>query len=220
MELTMRLDHLEKISNKSFEYWEYRYLIGADSGPGSYNFLADFKAKILNSFVDEHNIKNVLEFGSGDGNQLSLANYKNYFGLDVSQTAVNICKEKFKSDFNKSFCVYKVDEAENLVNFLRAELVLSLDVIYHLVEDDIFENYVKNLFNTSTRFVIIYSSNFEDNVDVNQPFMHVRHRKITDYIEKNILDYKFLKEIKNVYTEPFASLETVANFYIYEKIGV
>ena len=34
-----------------------------------------------------------------------------------------------------------------------------MDVIYHLVEDEIFESHMAALFNHATRFVLIYSSN-------------------------------------------------------------
>ena len=35
----------------SEEYWKKRYNSGGHSGDGSYNKLAEFKAKILNNFV-------------------------------------------------------------------------------------------------------------------------------------------------------------------------
>ena len=38
----------------SRSYWERRYAKGGDSGPGSYEELASFKATILNDFVAEH----------------------------------------------------------------------------------------------------------------------------------------------------------------------
>jgi len=41
------------------------------------------------------NINTVIEWGSGDCNQLSLMKYKQYLGYDVSKTAIDICKKKF-----------------------------------------------------------------------------------------------------------------------------
>ena len=49
------------------------YASGGSSGPGSYGRLAAGKADFLNRFVEDHQIKTVLEIGCGDGNQLSLA---------------------------------------------------------------------------------------------------------------------------------------------------
>ena len=55
-----------KYNNSSREYWENRYKNGGNSGAGSYNNLAAFKAKVINNFVTEKNINTVLELGSGE----------------------------------------------------------------------------------------------------------------------------------------------------------
>lgn len=61
----------------SGDYWEQRYRQAGNSGAGSYGRLAEFKAEVLNEFVARHSIGSVVEFGSGDGNQLTLAKYDN-----------------------------------------------------------------------------------------------------------------------------------------------
>ena len=61
--------------NNSTEYWKNRYNLGGNSGDGSYGELAQFKAEFLNKFVTDKNIKTIIEFGSGDGNQLTMAQY-------------------------------------------------------------------------------------------------------------------------------------------------
>lgn len=91
-------------------YWERRYAAGGTSGSGSYGRLAQFKAEILNAFVSENDVRTVLEFGCGDGHQLGLARYPSYTGLDVSATAVQLCKERFADDPTKSFFVYTPDD--------------------------------------------------------------------------------------------------------------
>lgn len=40
-------------------YWEARYKNGGNSGAGSYNKLALFKAEIINEFIKKNNIKSV-----------------------------------------------------------------------------------------------------------------------------------------------------------------
>ncbi|HVZ33768.1 MAG TPA: class I SAM-dependent methyltransferase, partial [Polyangiaceae bacterium] len=82
-------------SRSSGEYWERRYGLRMTSGPGSYGALAAFKAEILNGFVRQHRIESVLELGCGDGNQLALAEYPRYLGLDVSKTAIDLCVQRF-----------------------------------------------------------------------------------------------------------------------------
>ena len=84
-------------------YWENRYKAGKTSGGGSYGRLAEFKAAVLNDCVERQDVKTVVEFGCGDGNQLSLARYPVYTGYDVSETAVQLCKAKFANDPSKQF---------------------------------------------------------------------------------------------------------------------
>src|ERR1700722_8820213 len=98
------LDHLRgKVFRNSAEYWEQRYKGGGNSGAGSYNRLAEFKAGFLNGFVDEHQITSVIEYGCGDGAQLKLARYPSYTGIDVSATAVKRCRLLFAEDKTKQF---------------------------------------------------------------------------------------------------------------------
>lgn len=152
----------------SKQYWEQRYVSGGDSGVGSYDKFAHFKAEVINAFVSDNEIETVIELGCGDGNQLSLATYPKYIGFDVSQTAIDRCRQLYASDSSKTFKLMKDLDGET------ADLSLSLDVIYHLVEDEVFESYMLGLFEASDQHVIIYSSNTEN--DKGQGDVHVRHR--------------------------------------------
>ncbi len=197
------------VFKNSKDYWISRYNSGGNSGPGSYNELAEYKADILNRFVSERNLEYVIEFGAGDGNQLKLAKYPNYLGFDISKKAVEHCKQLFISDPTKSFKL--VSEYRNE----KAELVLSLDVIYHLVEDEIFEDYMNKLFNSSTRFVIIYSSDTDD--QMGNILAHVRHRKFTAWIAENKPEWKIIKHIPNkLRFNGDARIGSFADFYIFE----
>ena len=64
--------HQKQQTFNSASYWDSRYVSGGTSGAGSYGHLAEFKANVLNTFVANRNIKLVIEFGFGDGNQLIL----------------------------------------------------------------------------------------------------------------------------------------------------
>ncbi|CAN0376004.1 unnamed protein product, partial [Ectocarpus sp. 4 AP-2014] len=176
----------------SKNYWEKRYTNKGTSGAGSYNRLATFKADVLNAFVKENNIKSVVEFGCGDGNQLSLATYPDYIGVDVSKTAVQLCKNLFKEDASKRFFEYNTDTYKNAN--IKADLSLSLDVIYHLIEDPVFEAHMTDLFSAATKYVIIYSSNY----DKKQTY-HERDRTFTDWVTKHCPTWSLLEVIKNPY---------------------
>ena len=194
----------------SKEYWENRYLESGNSGSGSYGNLSLYKADFLNAFVEKNKIESIIELGCGDGHQLSLAKYPMYYGFDVSQKALDICTNMFKDDASKQFLL--VNE-ENLKS-VKAPLSISLDVIYHLIEDGVYEDYMSSLFESSNRFVIIYSSNYDERIA-----LHVLSRKFTTWITKNKKNWKLVNHEKNPY--PYNPIEpdhtSISDFYVYEK---
>lgn len=194
-------------------YWERRYKNGHSSGKGSYGRLAEFKADVLNIFVQKHGIQTVIEFGMGDGNQLELACYPQYVGYDVSQTAVELCKKKFESDNSKSFRLLSEYHGE------RADLALSLDVIFHLIEDKVFEDYMRRLCSAGSRYVVIYSSNSES---LHAPAPHVKHRRFTDWIDTQASNLQLLGVIKNRFGNSVidGGDTSPSDFYIYENPDV
>lgn len=210
LERTSRPLRIRFVQFNSSSYWDSRYANGGNSGDGSYGELAKFKSGIINNFVFENRINSVIEFGCGDGNQLSLAKYPRYVGIDVSPTALQRCQERFHRDQTKTFLRYD----EPTANAARAELVLSLDVIYHLVEDDIYEKYMSHVFEAATRFVIIYS----DNEEAPRDMIHVRHRKFSDWIEQHRPNWRLLRHIPNKFPwEPATQRGSFSDFWIYEK---
>ncbi|WP_454916397.1 class I SAM-dependent methyltransferase [Xanthobacter sediminis] len=173
----------------SEQYWKERYVRNGNSGAGSYGRLADFKAAFINSFVELNQIKSVIEFGCGDGNQLSLLSVPSYTGLDVSDVALERCRAR-NSDRGYHFINYA-----DLATARMAELGMSIDVVFHLVEDGIFEKYIRDLFSLSEKYAIIYSSDY-DNA---WPDRHVRHRFVSDYIQKRHPEWSLLARIPNLY---------------------
>jgi hypothetical protein len=195
----------------SSQYWEERYSRGGNSGAGSYGRLAEFKAETINKFVQDHGIRSVIEFGSGDGAQLELARYPAYTGVDISDRAIELCRTKFKYDPSKRF----VQASSPAAKQARAELAISLDVIYHLVEDAVYDEYMTRLFSASEKFICVYSSN----VARVSPDKHVRHRVFTDWMRQNAPAWKLLSKVDNPFPEdPGKPDETSwADFYFYHK---
>ena len=191
----------------SADYWEKRYRMGGTSGRGSYDEEADFKADFLNAFVRDEGIGSVIEFGCGDGNQLSYLDFPSYTGLDVSHKAVEMCRNAFGSDTSKKFLHISEYSGE------KAGLSLSLDVIFHLVEDGVFHEYMQNVFRASEKYVIVYSTN---STEVNrQDQSHVRHRQFTSWLEKNIPEFELLQERKTEGIQDRTS--ALKSFFVYRK---
>jgi SAM-dependent methyltransferase len=196
-------------SGSSTDYWRRRYRSGLDSGAGSYGQLANFKAQILNDFVSSNNVRSVLELGCGDGNQLALANYPSYVGLDVSGEAIDLCMRRFTGDSTKAFLWFDPARTLRMESRLSADLVLSLDVIYHLLEDEVYDRYLDLLFACSHRWTIIYSSNRP----ARDGAWHVRNREFTGDVATRFPDFELVRVIEN----PHRDL-TPADFYIYRRM--
>lgn len=204
--------------SNSADYWEKRYEKGGTSGSGSYNRLADFKNRILNNFVSEMGIKTVIEWGCGDGNQLKNAKYPQYVGLDVAPKAVELCKKIFSNDSTKKF--YTTQEWLLMNNSggdfrEKFDCAMSIDVIFHLVEDEVYTQYLKNLFDSSNKFVVIYSN------DIEEPYVggHERHREFSKYVSAHFPDWKLTKKVLNEYPyDPqYPDSTSFSDFYFYEK---
>ena len=199
-------------------YWQQRYAEGGTSGAGSYGRLSSFKADVLNAFVKDNAIESVIEFGCGDGNQLSLYEFPRYTGLDVSPHSVAQCEERFADDPSKTFHVSDPELLRTDPAAFRADLALSIDVLFHLTEDAVFDRYMRDLFSAGTKFVIVYSSN----TDHNRWFQakHVKHRKFTDWVEANAPDWTLQEVVKNKYPlQKNNKIESPADFFIYRKVS-
>ncbi|MCH8861251.1 MAG: class I SAM-dependent methyltransferase [Proteobacteria bacterium] len=200
-------------SPASGDYWEQRYARGGTSGTGSVGRLAAFKAQVLNSFVAENDVKSVVEFGCGDGDQLDLCDFPDYTGVDVSETILTTCRERFTEDSSKQF--HHLSKAEAFAG--PYDLALSLDVLYHLIEDEVFEEYMQRLFAAASRYVIIYSSNSADSGGKTAP--HVRHRNFTNWIKENATEWQLARKIENPYPWDPADPDptSTADFYLFSR---
>lgn len=193
----------------SAAFWEQKYARGGTSGLGSYGALAEGKAAFLNAFVREHGLRSVIEFGCGDGNQLSLADYPRYVGLDVSHTAIRMCKRRFAGDRSKSFFLYDGACFVDRGGLFTADLAISLDVIYHLTEDRVFDSYLEHLFAAGGRFVVVYATNME--MPGTAP--HVRHRRFTRWVGGRCPQWRLMSVTPG--PNPGSGR---ADFFVYERL--
>jgi hypothetical protein len=82
-------------------------------------------------------------------------------------------------------------------------------VIYHLLEDRVYSRYLRDLFSTARRFVIIYSSDREERLTA----LHVRHRRFTVDVKRDYPSFRLVRRIDNRHRE-----RTFADFFIYERV--
>lgn len=166
--ITARILPLLRFSG-SRDYWERRYKMGGHSGAGSRGENARYKADVLNAFIRRYDVASIVEFGCGDGYQLGMIDVTDYLGIDVSPTVLEQCRTLYAGEECKRFALDTEYAGE------RADLAMSLDVIFHLVEDPVYDAYLARLFAAGERFVIVYSTSV-DKRDTHTP--HVRHRDV------------------------------------------
>lgn len=199
--------------NFSGDYWEQRYRTGGTSGAGSYGNNAEAKAAAVNETIVARSIHSVTEFGCGDGNQITYLQVPSYVGLDVSQAAIEMCAERFASDDSKSFFWYSPGHFIDRTGVFKADAALSQEVIFHLVEDDVFETYMTHLFSSADQIVMIWSSDLDWRAG---PWE--RHRKFTPWVKDNLPSWELIDHRASpIPWSPDASGGLISEFFVYER---
>ncbi len=195
---------------RSAPYWEARYRAGGHSGAGSRGHLAAYKAGVLNALIQGNGVASAIEFGCGDGHQLALLDVADYTGIDVAPAALALCRTRFAGHPGRRFHL-----AGDLAGLPAAELGLSLDVIYHLVEDDVFAEHLQALFTHAWRYVAIYASDTE--AGWSSP--HVRHRRFTRHVARAFPDWQLAAVLPNPYPFDPANPDgtSFAAFHLYRQ---
>lgn len=174
----------------SADYWDRRYRRGGTSGPGSRGVLAAHKAEYVNAFIRDRGVGSVVDLGCGDGRQLALLDAPAYLGVDVSPHAVARCRARFAGVRGKRFAALADYQPDG-----SFDLALSLDVVFHLVEDDVFERYMAALFASAARYVVVYSSDRDGQDPVQEP--HVRHRRYSAWVSAHAPGWRVVERQAN-----------------------
>jgi SAM-dependent methyltransferase len=201
----------------SRRYWERHCAQGGHSGDGSRHLLAEFKAEVLNGLVVAHDIGSIVEFGCGDGQQLALARYPQYHGLDVSPTALARAADRFRADPTKSFTLHDPTRFADPAGHLAAEMALSLDVIHHVVEDELYELHLRHIFGAGRRLVVLFTSDADTLRVRERTAPHVRHRPVGRDVAAAFPQWRLRERIANRY--PYQGAQTLtsfADFRVYE----
>lgn len=197
----------------SSQYWKTRYAKGGTSGAGSYGRLAQYKAQMINAIAAYHGIESAIEFGMGDGNQARLFEFDRFIGTDIVPQVIDAARVEFADRPNWSFKTNDDFDAAPE----RAELCLSLDVIYHLLEDEVFEDYMTRMAAASKRYLLIYSSDRGDGGGAR----HVKHRNYSKWLAQNT-DFREIKAWDNphAYSPGKSPKDTsFAAFKLFEKVA-
>tara|TARA_Y100001935_G_scaffold184267_1_gene152867 strand:- start:294 stop:980 length:687 start_codon:yes stop_codon:yes gene_type:complete len=208
--------YITKEFTNSSEYWERRYYYGGNSGRGSYFKSAKFKANYLNDIVLKNNLNCIIDIGCGDGNNFSLFKISNYIGIDPSETIITANRNKFLNDENKIFYLLKENQHSltkeiNANKDIKNSLIISFDVILHLVEDNVYKDHLNFINDINAEYCLVVSS--DECIDYNYSIPHVKHRnfskdlsnygwsnisstKIPDCPDKRVISF-FIRNLSN-----------------------
>ena len=125
--------------NKDMAYWDKRYKVG-NSGAGSYGKQVNYKIQQIKKVSG---ITSILDVGFGDLNMglriASLFPMASYLGLDISEMALQKARTK---NLGKRFS-FKL--MENSIFLYQPDLVICLDVLFHITRDKDYGDMLKSL---------------------------------------------------------------------------
>lgn len=181
------------MSFDSFEFWENKHNdIATSRGKPCYEYSGKewekgikLRADKINKFIDDHNIKKVLDYGCGNGIHSHKIIVDNYLGIEISKTAIQKCKAL---NPEKIFYLAKKhdEKLKKLIKDFKPDLSLSFWVISHLIEDEFFKEYMGNLF-FAKKFVIIHETDIDKYLADYQ-----KQREFTKYISKNFTKWELI----------------------------
>ena len=204
--------NLFRKSFDSAKYWNRRYGDGGNSGDGSRGEILSWKAKQINSFISEVRCGYVIDFGCGDGVLASLLKVERYLGLDVSENII-IKNAATKKD-NQIFEVYE-NRAAGSKTYYGSDLSLSVDVILHLIEEHIYNDYMSSLFLSTEKYVLIFNTN--TNIQIQGMNKHNRFRNHQEWVDQFATDFRLKNFTPYDLGDSFVFGET--GFFLYEKIN-
>lgn len=180
-------------------FWDQRYRRGRSSGAGSEGQAAVRKARVINDLIRAESIESVVDWGVGDGTVLSMLTPEvQYTGVDISEFVVARLKRTWQHDARRSFRLL------NEVGVVQADLALSLDVIFHCIDDFDYDMHLRRVFSSAQRFVLIHSTDH----DGGRTAKHVRWRHFTPDVERIAPGWELKSEPDD---------RQVTDFYLYRR---
>lgn len=133
------------------EFWNNRYETdpALGSGIGSRNENKEYKARIIKSLIDEFQSNSVLDVGCGDLEIVKNLPFKEYTGIDISETIIE--KNKKIKPVWSFLCGNFLDLKQNL----EADMVLCFDVLIHQHNYPDYVEFVKSLVNATKNIGIV-----------------------------------------------------------------
>jgi hypothetical protein len=132
-------------------YWEQRYKKGGTSGEGSIGEYRKWKWEIIDKYVKS--IDGVIDVGCGDLSFWEGKDFPNHYtGIDISQTIIERNRKSMSPNLT-----FLCSPAEDYLNIGTATIVFCLDVLFHIMDDSIYEKILSNLTRYSNDWIFIFT---------------------------------------------------------------
>ncbi len=159
-------------------YWDERYAKGQTSGTGSYGVNADFKAIVINRVIKEYSCEDMVEFGCGDANQMTLFTPIPYIGYDIAPTIIQKNKQKHASLKHAVF--ENMDMTKDFTSI--RDLSICVDVLFHLTIEDDWDILIDHVCKAAKKCIVITTNTEEIQSEY---FPHVNFkRRIMPVLDK------------------------------------
>jgi hypothetical protein len=194
---------------RSIEIWKNRYQEGGNSGLGSQGNLLAHKVDFINEFIDSHDISEVLDYGFGDLEVAKRLKVYKYIGLDV------IDPEKTSNSRQDWYAgnIELINIKFNEYKGKSSDLVLCLDVLYHILEDE--QEYLKesidNMVDKTNKCLIIYAQDSHDPRFETEYISHLYNSKWIQYLQEKH------SNLSLIYKQEEPKSGCSAQFFVFEK---
>ena len=139
------------------DFWNKKYAEGGISGKGSIGKYRNWKWGMINQVIGP--FKSVIDVGCGDlsfwkhpiANRIQKQKDFSYAGIDVSDNIISR-NRKFAPKFE-----FSCSPAYILKGIAKAQVVLCLDLLFHIMDEFRFELTLDNLCTYSKDWIVIYT---------------------------------------------------------------
>mmetsp|Transcript_39926 Transcript_39926/g.99901 ORF Transcript_39926/g.99901 Transcript_39926/m.99901 type:complete len:143 (-) Transcript_39926:164-592(-) len=109
----------------------------------------------------------------------------------MSPTVIKQTARLFRDDPTKSFIRYDPSSFVDNSCALSGDLALSLDVLFHFVQKDMYHQYLCHLFDAARKYVAIYA------IDEELPRLaaHVKTRKFSQWVNTYAQEFELIQHI-------------------------
>lgn len=164
--------------------WDEHYKSGGKSGdPSDYMKSREWKHALIAKYCDIKN-NSIIDVGCGDLQFWQGRKPAKYIGIDISQTIIDAHTEKYP---DRQFICASSDESLDI----SADMVMCFDMLWHIIDDDVYIETLKNIRRYSKKYIMIYTWNSNP---FNRNILHRIINMLVKFKKTHVLDFDITVE--------------------------